>query len=678
MTKKLASLALAAFCALSAPAAVINATSADIGKVIGANGNVYATVADATSAGTTAYAMIAYVNTEEAFGLAIAINDVGDGYMWDDAMSAAATWAAERPMDFGTWRLPTVDDFKHMFQSCGGSEDSSDSTKYRYGNFRSKLTACGASDVSLAQYWTSTENSGSQAYAYNFWSCYLGYFLKWNFRYIARCCLEFDITSDTAGRTGDCRWRFFPDSGTLRIWGSGETDDYYTYGTPRPPWRDRYEAAISNVVVEDGVTTIGNAAFSYCTNLTSSVIAPSVTVIGKEAFYFCKKLTEAELPSGLTSIGESAFGYCESLRCSAVPDGVKEIPYWGFRNCSAITNFTIHAGVTNIGRAAFWACPNLTDIHCHPNAAGLEWDTDGNGGFLPAYTTLVHVRGGQLAAYQAKFGGRVGATFVGDIPYESYDEWAADYGFKTSADVFRPALRDKITEHKLTVVHVDEQNNTGLAIGFQEDLQSEYDTRPWSRLSDVLEAYEYFYPVDFGTWRVLSLKELTTAPLNRSLRRILPSLNYSGVEYFWTSTEADDDNAYVYSTGFGTGESHAKSDRAIHVIPFLEFSFEPAAWEDGDLGDGVANVFRYAFDKPGDFGATSMLDIGFGADDMAVVKTPPVVNSAGFTYQVLASDNPAFDASGNVTAYDRDPSGATVIPETGKTARFFRLRAVEQ
>ena len=145
-----------------------------------------------------------------------------------------------------------------------------------------------------------------------------------------------------------------------------------------------------------------------------------------------------------------------------------------------------------------------------------------------------------------------------------------------------------------------------------------------------------------------------------------------------TPTKADDDNAYVYSTGFGTGESHAKSDRAIHVIPFLEFSFEPAAWEDGDLGDGVANVFRYAFDKPGDFGATSMLDIGFGADDMAVVKTPPVVNSAGFTYQVLASDNPAFDASGNVTAYDLDPSGATVIPETGKTARFFRLRAVEQ
>ena len=50
---------------------------------------------------------------------------------------------------------------------------------------------------------------------------------------------------------------------------------------------------------------------------------------------------------------------------------------------------------------------------------------------------------------------------------------------------------------------------------------------------------------------------------------------------------------------------------------------------------------------------------------------------AGFTYQVLASDNLAFDDAGNVATYDLDPSGATVIPETGATSRFFRLRAVE-
>ena len=114
------------------------------------------------------------------------------------------------------------------------------------------------------------------------------------------------------------------------------------------------------------------------------------------------------------------------------------------------------------------------------------------------------------------------------------------------------------------------------------------------------------------------------------------------------------------------------------LILMVSFEIGSSGYMRCDKGDGIANVFRYAFDKPGDFDETPLLDIGFGADDKAVVKTPPVVNTAGFAYQVLASDNPAFDANGNVDAYDLDPTGATVIPETGATSRFFRLRAVGQ
>ena len=170
MTKKLASLALAAFCACSAPAAAINATTADIGKVIGANGNVYATVADATSAGTTAYAMIAYINTDEATGLAIAVNDIGNGYTWDNAKAAATTWAAARPFDYGTWRLPTVDDFKYMFQGCGGPAYSSETEKYGYGSFRSLLVNCGGTNVAGGRYWTADAASATAAYQYNFYT----------------------------------------------------------------------------------------------------------------------------------------------------------------------------------------------------------------------------------------------------------------------------------------------------------------------------------------------------------------------------------------------------------------------------------------------------------------------------------------------------------------------------
>ena len=77
-TKKMIIAALSALCAvlshLGAMAAdAVAATDSDIGKVIGADGVVYASVADAEDAQTTAYAMSAYINNAGSFGLAIAV-----------------------------------------------------------------------------------------------------------------------------------------------------------------------------------------------------------------------------------------------------------------------------------------------------------------------------------------------------------------------------------------------------------------------------------------------------------------------------------------------------------------------------------------------------------------------------------------------------------------------------
>ena len=57
----------------------------------------------------------------------------------------------------------------------------------------------------------------------------------------------------------------------------------------------------------------------------------------------------------------------------------------------------------------------------------------------------------------------------------------------------------------------------------------------------------------------------------------------------------------------------------------------------------------------------------------AVVKTPPLVNGAGFTFTIEASDAP--DGTGNAASYQLNDSGETTIDETGKARRFFRLRA---
>ena len=100
------------------------------------------------------------------------------------------------------------------------------------------------------------------------------------------------------------------------------------------------------------------------------------------------------------------------------------------------------------------------------------------------------------------------------------------------------------------------------------------------------------------------------------------------------------------------------------------------AWNATDA-NGIHNVFRYAFNKPtGAFTEPPLIDITFNAAGKAVVKTPPLVNSAGFTLTITASDTAA--GTGTPASYELNASGETTINETGKATRFFRLKAVEQ
>ena len=83
-------------------------------------------------------------------------------------------------------------------------------------------------------------------------------------------------------------------------------------GTDMPngqPWGAQARN-IKKVVINDGVTNIGDYAFLECRNLTSISIPNSVTSIGEFAFYLCQELTSITIPESLTSIGSGAFMGC--------------------------------------------------------------------------------------------------------------------------------------------------------------------------------------------------------------------------------------------------------------------------------------------------------------------------------------------------------------------------------
>ena len=173
---------------------------------------------------------------------------------------------------------------------------------------------------------------------------------------------------NNAGKDGNINWSF--KDGTLTISGNGAMPDY---GNDHyVPWIDFIES-IKNVVIENGVTTIGNNAFTSCTSLTSVTIPNSVTSIGDWAFASCVNLVSIDLPQSVTTIRENAFYNCSNLTSVTIPNGVTTIEYYTFCNCTKLTSINIPNGVTVIGANAFERCSSLASITIPASVVTIEY-----------------------------------------------------------------------------------------------------------------------------------------------------------------------------------------------------------------------------------------------------------------------------------------------------------------
>lgn len=114
--------------------------------------------------------------------------------------------------------------------------------------------------------------------------------------------------------------------------------------------------------IKEGIKCIAGSAFNRCMELTEVILPDSLTSIGELAFQTCTGLTGMVIPDSVTNIGIYAFSGCSGLTSVNIPGSVTSIERGLFLNCSALKTVTIGNGVTSIGDQAFGGCGELTNI----------------------------------------------------------------------------------------------------------------------------------------------------------------------------------------------------------------------------------------------------------------------------------------------------------------------------
>ena len=168
-------------------------------------------------------------------------------------------------------------------------------------------------------------------------------------------------------------WTIYND-GVMTISGTGAMANI-SYSSSAPWYSYRYK--FTSVVVEEGVTSVEQYAFSGNTYLQSITLADSVTTVEARAFYDCSKLTTVDL-GGVTTIGERTFYECENLQNVTLSKDLTEIGDYAFYKC-AVRSVSV-PNVTVIGSNAFYYCTALRSIDLSENLVSIGEDAFYNTG----------------------------------------------------------------------------------------------------------------------------------------------------------------------------------------------------------------------------------------------------------------------------------------------------------
>lgn len=177
---------------------------------------------------------------------------------------------------------------------------------------------------------------------------------------------ETDKVTEKAAKKKKKPFTYKWDGSTLTLSGDGKMPDWPEGGATWNGFKD----SIKKVVINKGLTSIGNYSFKGCKSLTSVSIPSTVKSIGVEAFSGTA-LTSVKIPNSVKSIGNSAFRHIASLTKANIPASITTMEPWVFAE-TGLTDVTIANGVKTIAQGTFYECDSLEKITIPSSVRTIE------------------------------------------------------------------------------------------------------------------------------------------------------------------------------------------------------------------------------------------------------------------------------------------------------------------
>lgn len=127
---------------------------------------------------------------------------------------------------------------------------------------------------------------------------------------------------------------------------------------------------LKKIEIPESVSDIGKGAFSWCRNLEEVKLPESLTKLSDEAFYECNVLSKIELPNKLQSIGDETFYKC-GLKKLEIPENVSNIGSDAFSQCRSLEEVNIPKGLTKVSKGTFFGCSSLKKIDLPDNLESI-------------------------------------------------------------------------------------------------------------------------------------------------------------------------------------------------------------------------------------------------------------------------------------------------------------------